>query len=103
MQLYTWLIIDIEEVTVHPEENNVSLPGQILFGSFKEESVDQEVRSQQKSLLLWCRTVWELKLHKACLVVDVTEMLLWNFGHSSNGWSVAIGVILGRRVDSAGN
>lgn len=72
-----------------------------LLRSFKIESVDQEIRTQQKTLFLRRSSFRKLKLHIACLIVDVAESLLGNLGHASNIRSVPIGIKLRGRINPA--
>ena len=72
-----------------------------LLGPFKEQSVDQQVRSDQQSLLLWSRTLGEFNFHVIRLIVDIAELFLGNLGHSTDVGSITIGFLLVGGVDPA--
>lgn len=74
-----------------------------LLGSFEEQRVDQQVRSNQQSLLFRCSTLREFNFHKVCLIVNIAELFLGNLGHATNVRRITVSSRLVGRVDAARN
>ena len=72
------------------EESELYKP-ETLLGSFKEQGIDEERCSNEKTLLVSTSILREFNFIIVCLMIDVPAGLLWNLEHLSDERSISVG------------
>jgi hypothetical protein len=74
-----------------------------LLRSFKEQSIDKQVGTQNQAFLVGRGTLRELYFDITGLVVNIAELFFWDLEHFSDVRGVSVGVFCVGGVDSERN